>query len=509
MFNCNPKVCTEGDTKYQSVADCGKSGNNGWEFTEKGKSGNKICGECQKKLCKGTVAANDKVRCVPAPICDSASDSCGYTFAEGDREWEGDDFLYNGRIKPCTGKKADGTPYDHQCENTPRCTNPSAADCGYINFKVEIEGDTPKYDSDDKPCESGYKVDTTCTGNFTYEKKGKSGEIECGKCVCNLKAEGNWTVDTATCTKVCPLTATGNWTVDTATCNKVCPLQAKANHKIVDCEYVCDLQPKANYAIINCEYVCDLPAKEGYTIENCQYKPEACPDGYSTEVTSCSKAEGYMLSTNGKSGNKTCGKCVEFCPIGDGNSYGQPGTWGSACTEDSQCQSSSDYSLICVNKDSNGCGVCKECGEYKNKRGKAVCQMKGIRDKGLRWFYVPAASADECDKDTSDAHKKIGKHCLVKSPTQVFSELYNSGKKPYGSGISEESKDCQNSDGSCAKDCYPDFAHDQGKPYSFHRCQKPYEGEEAWGCTTDGECIWKPSNADDWTCDKDGICQLK
>ena len=49
---CVAKTCPSGySTAYQSVADCGSTGSNGWTFTSSGYSGDKICGKCTAKTC--------------------------------------------------------------------------------------------------------------------------------------------------------------------------------------------------------------------------------------------------------------------------------------------------------------------------------------------------------------------------------------------------------------------------------------------------------------------------
>ena len=102
-------------------------------------------------------------------------------------------------------------------------------------------------------------------------------------------------------------------------------------------------------------------------------KPKACPDGYSTSVTSC--GNGYTLKTNGYSGGSACGYCEpNACPSG----YSTSVTSCNSCSTFSQsgysagnpcgkCTAKSCSSVSCdeskgytASTDSCGCTTCAE-----------------------------------------------------------------------------------------------------------------------------------------------------
>jgi len=333
----------------------------------------------------------------------------------------------------CTPNVCTGEGKDVKCQAAPFC-DPAQPSCGYKDPSTEYEGDTPKYNANIKPCPEGTST-TQKQGCGTNVDSGyRSGEQVCWK----------YNEPDRTC-------STG-FTYDESKCS-------------------CQPIPCPSGTSVNKTQGCgtntDSGSRSGTNVCWKYNEPNrTCSEGFSYNESTCSCVCTRTCGTNEDLDPTTC-TCKEkpfVCPIGDGGVSGQPGTWGSACTEDSQCQSSSDYSLICVNKDEHGCGECKECGVYNHngsvKKGLDVCKIKGIRDKGLKWFYVPATSSQSCDIT-------IGNHCLVKDPTQ---------KQACGNGE------------------YPDVAHSSSDaPYHFKKCQKPYEGEEAWECTADGECIWNPN----------------
>ncbi len=352
----------------------------------------------------------------------------------------------------CTPNACTGAGFDIKCEAQPRCADESAPSCGYKDLNtpssIEYEGDTPKYNANIKPCPEGTSLDKKEGCGTNVDSGYRSGERTCWKYV-----EPD---------RTCP--AGGYEYKDHPTCKCVpvpCPDGTSVDATAPTCGRV------VGTGIFSGGKECRKGVESDRT----------CSDGFSYSDATCSCVCTRTCGANEDLDEATC-TCKEkpfVCPIGDGGTLGQPGTWGTACTEDSQCQSSGDYSLICVNKDEHGCGECKECGVYEHngtiKRGLEVCKIKGIRNKGLKWFYVPAKSGQACDY-------KIGNHCLVKDPTQ---------------------------DKACGSNEYPDVTHDSPEPYHFNRCQEPYEGDEAWGCRY-GECIWEPGDADEYTFDQYGNC---
>ncbi len=381
---------------------------------------------------------------------------------------------------------------------------PTPAD-GYMTEQTDVGNNCYK----EKPCPEGYSTDypniDACTANghpegWSYTSNGMCGTKPCGKCTPN-KCTGEGKDVQCQLTPFCD------------------PAQPGCGYKDPSTEYEGDT-PKYNANIKPCPDGTSTTQKQGCgTNVDSGFRSgtEICWK-YNEPDRNCSNGFTYNEATCSCVCNRTCGDnedldettctCKEkpfVCPIGNNGEQG-PGTMGAACTEDSQCQATSDFSLICVNKDEHGCGECRECGVYEHngsiKRGLEVCKLKGIRDKGYKWHYIEATSGQACDF-------KIGDHCMVKDPTQKYNSLYDGGQKLKNGSIldSSESKNCQNSDGSCKAGCYPDVDHNnQNDPYRFQRCQRPYEGQETWACTTWGECIWEPKNSASWTCNSDGVC---
>ncbi len=185
----------------------------------------------------------------------------------------------------------------------------------------------------------------------------------------------------------------------------------------------------------------------------CKKKSDDCPSG---QEKSCSCG----VASNG---DKTpfgtqCYYCKPCCEVGSNAVYDIPGLWGSKCLEDTDCQSSSDYSLICVNKDEYGCGECKECGHDDWANSTLYdCKDKARRDaKAFDWYYIRANSGESCDK-------MIGDNCMKKDPHQTSA---------------------------CTGTQYPDVTHDsKDDPYVFYQCTDAYDGAEAAECTASGECL--------------------
>lgn len=350
LYNCNPAACTKGSTAIKTTANCTSNGHpEGWTIKEVAKSGNESCNECEPKVCVGEGFDH---KCEPQPRClNVADENCGYK--DITPEYEGDTPKYNSNDKECpagysvefqsendctknghpegwnfdqkgksgeltcgrcTPKVCTGMGRQVQCKPNPLCA--AGTTCGFKDFITEYEGDTPKYDANIIPCETGYSTETTsCSGNFTLKTNGVAGNAAgetkaCGKCVCEK-------------------TVTGNWTLDESTCTPVCSLPEKANYAIVNCEYVCNLPQKANYAIVNCEYVCDLPEKDGYKIENCEYVPLG--------PTSCQKT---------------------------GN-----GSFGDGCCVDADCGNGDEFQLYCFaakSDDNKSTKSCRECGAFSD-----------------------------------------------------------------------------------------------------------------------------------------------
>ncbi len=119
--------CPEGfSTAFQSVEDCGESGNLGWVYTSNGMYRDQACGMCTAKKCTGM---DKDIKCQPTQFCDANSDYCPYK------------------------------------ENN--------------NDNPEYDGDTPKYSANNKTCNEW--ISKTCEEGYEYDK----GTCECviAKCV--------------------------------------------------------------------------------------------------------------------------------------------------------------------------------------------------------------------------------------------------------------------------------------------------------------------------------------
>ncbi len=190
----------------------------------------------------------------------------------------------------------------------------------------------------------------------------------------------------------------------------------------------------------------------------CKPLPDDCPHPQQ-KTCECGGTEGSSTQFGTQ-----CYYCSECCNVGSGGAYGQPGQWGSACTSDDDCQASSDYPLICVKKNANGCGVCRECETLSDC--KDVARRKA---KSLKWFYIESSSG--CDK-------YIGNYCMKKDPNQSSA---------------------------CTGSKYPAVDHESGQPYHFYGCIEPEDGSDAAECTDGGECLYSvaPPVGPGWV---DDIC---
>lgn len=222
----------------------------------------------------------------------------------------------------------------------------------------------------------------------------------------------------------------------------------------------------------------------------CMPKPDVCPGDYTKGATptdgsydttttefgsNCYRKKSDECSGSqqkscpcgvSSNGDKTpfgtqCYYCSPCCDVGANGAYDTPGLWGAACKEDTDCQSSSDYSLICVNK-VNGCGECKECGQDDYLNGTIHdCKDKARREaKAFDWYYIRAKAGESCDA-------WIGDNCMKKDPHQTSA---------------------------CTGTQYPDVTHDSSDdPYTFNKCSESNDGDGAAECTASGECIFGSS----------------
>ena len=145
---------------------------------------------------------------------------------------------------------------DSQCANNQQC---SGNQCVTVPCDTSNGYTISNHNCVATACPSGYSTSTTsCSGGYTLSTNGKSGGRACGKC------------EKTGCTS--------------------------------DSDCASDKKCSGNSCVA---VPCDT--SNGYTISNHNCVATACPSGYSTSTTSCKNG---TLETSGKSGGRTCGKCV-------------------------------------------------------------------------------------------------------------------------------------------------------------------------------------------------------
>ena len=236
----------------------------------------------------------------------------------------------------------------------------------------------------------------------------------------------------------------------------------------------------------------------------CKAKPDDCPssdytkgatpqDGHNYDTTTtpfgsncykpksdvCPGSQQKSCECGGTTGDKTpfgnqCYHCTPCCPVGDFGAHGQPGMWGSACQNDTDCQSGGDYPLICVNKNAYGCGECRECGTFsdcsdQNRR------IQKYKDRDiLRWLLLESNSG--CDT-------YIGGHCMKKASSSASGCNVNSKKYPAYTRVNDT------------------YQYNSDTP-----CWDIPDGSEAGECSAGGECLYGstlPPAGDGWF---DSVC---
>ncbi len=247
--------------------------------------------------------------------------------------------------------------------------------------------------------------------------------------------------------------------------------------------------PSSDYTNYGIDGTC--PTDGNYDVKYTDFGSTCCAP-LSDECPGVQKKSGQCECGEATAGDKTpfgsqCYYCQDCCPVGDNGAYG-PGTWGAACQSDSDCQASSDFSLICVNK-VNGCGECKECGkeDYQNNTIEDCKDVTRRNNKGaINEFHYIESTSGPCEL-------YIGNHCMVRDPVQQYDATIDGGICP--NHPCSEAKDCQVPDGqpnagACKPGCYPDIKYDSTSIW-WYRCQIPYDGSETVRCTSEGECVWQ------------------
>lgn len=303
----NAEQCEIGSTKYQSVADCGDQGANGWTYTEHGMSGNLKCGECTPKTCQD---GSSTARCTPGTYTQVAS--------ETEHGAAGDSICYL-----CTYACNESNAFSQQstCQAGGYTCTPTPAEHGIVCY-VRNGSQT---------CPDDYPSSTKCTpsgnGFTTTEDSTQVGDNTCYKCT--YACATGWTPGSCPSGKTCTNSITSPVACYTgAQCPSDYPFTSQATCQ--EGGYTCT---------------------ESASGSGCwkQTGSTSCPSGYSTayqSVDNCgtSKANGWTFSSSGTSGDLVCGKCTEKdCSSGQTtacatSSYATVGTENTdAYSGDTQC----------------------------------------------------------------------------------------------------------------------------------------------------------------------------
>ena len=268
----NAEQCEIGSTKYQSVADCGDQGANGWTYTEHGMSGNLKCGECTPKTCQD---GSSTARCTPGTYTQVAS--------ETEHGAAGDSICYL-----CTYACNESNAFSQQstCQAGGYTCTPTPAEHGIVCY-VRNGSQT---------CPDDYPSSTKCTpsgnGFTTTEDSTQVGDNTCYKCT--YACATGWTPGSCPAGKAC------NTITTPVQCYQVtgCP---------VDYPFTSEETCQAG------GYTCTESAPGS----NCWKRGEAsqCPDpSYNTSIQTPADCgiggtNGWEVIFNGSSGGKQCGKC--------------------------------------------------------------------------------------------------------------------------------------------------------------------------------------------------------
>ena len=262
-------------------------------------------------------------------------------------------------------------------------------------------------------------------------------------------------------------------------------------------------------------------------------KPKACPDGYSTSVTSC--GNGYTLKTNGYSGGSACGYCEpNACPSG----YSTSVTSCNSCSTFSQsgysagnpcgkCTAKSCSSVSCdeskgytASTDSCGCTTCAEkacpsgystsitsCDSgytlktsgYSAGKACGKCEAAKCPDGysvSVTWCF----GNEKLETNGSAGGKACGK-CVLKTCAEMgYSTSCGQGydRESYGSNGSTYFYTSEGADGTCyqcvKRECPSGYT--AGLTSSSCNSYQTYDTYGYSGSEVCGKCTSKPSSND-------------
>ena len=319
-----PEQCETGSTQYQSVDDCGDSGNLGWSYSSSGMSGTLKCGICNKLSCNSGYNT-------AYPNAESCGNIQGWIYDKDETRYAGDEVCGKCTMKECpedsttatckagtytkvasqntTGYHGNDECYSctYACNGTTAFTdlNTCQAD-GYICTSVSENGQTCYRRTGSEKCPTEYPYDTPCSGGNGYtfiEDQAAVGDNTCYKCT--YQCASGWTAGSCPAGKTCEeITLPDN----SGKCyrNAQCP----TGYDYTD-QTLCETGG----------YICTESASGSGCWK--RERTAKCPTGYDTSIqdpTDCGVggANGWKVETNGQSGGVNCGKCIALqCDIGD------------------------------------------------------------------------------------------------------------------------------------------------------------------------------------------------
>ncbi len=199
--------------------------------------------------------------------------------------------------------------YDCKCKDSAIACDSTGYKTDEQNCECVAKRCDVGYDERITSCESGWKLDTP---------KGKSGDLDCNRCVEETCPSGQTCKPWPYCEDGTDCTPNPNIECDT--------IKIGANTMYTDC--VCKINAGS--------------CGEGFDFDSnrCECREKECPVGYKTEVTSCTR--GYDFDTKDKSGDKDCGKCTaKTCPTGQTCTTDKICPNGQSCPDnpDIECES--------------------------------------------------------------------------------------------------------------------------------------------------------------------------
>ena len=298
-----PTCPTGYDTQYQSAADCGTQGANGWSYTSSGSVNGKACGKCTPFQCTNYDSGHGVRSIIDCPKYNTLKESIDPT-AIG---YAGDQPCYK-----CTYTcKDDSYKTKSLCE---------ANNIGYSCSSTTEKGITCWKPSGPINCPIGFSTQyqsvedcgTQGASGWSYASSGTSGTQKCGKCTpfqCTKYDNGHGVSNVSQCPKYNTLKESVEPTA----------IGYAGDQPCYKCTYTCksdSYTSKSQCESNNTGYSCSSTTENGITC----WKPSGpvnCPVGFSTQyqsVTDCGSqgANGWSYTSSGTSGNQKCGKCTPF-----------------------------------------------------------------------------------------------------------------------------------------------------------------------------------------------------